>query len=396
MSTLTNTLTKLSGAHSTSGHEDAVRALVVREFQKLTDAIEITPLGSVIGIRHATPAQNKTRARRANAAPAPRLLVEAHMDEIGLIVTGIQDGFIRFEEIGHWDARILPAQNVLVHGRKSLPGIIGMRPPHVVPAHERERALAVRDLFIDLGMSDARVRELVHPGDVITLDRAVTPLQNDLYTGKAFDNRAGVTALLEFLRQMQNVAHAWDIYAVANVNEEDSQVYVGAQTSAYAIQPQIAICLDVTFAQQADLFDEDLVHAGGGPGIARGANVHPYVFEILRQAALRESIPHQITVYGDDTQTNAWMMQETADGIPTGLVEIPLRYMHSPVEIVSVSDIAHTAQLLRALAASLNVQDARALQGEIFVRVQAKPARAKRKPRAARKTNARRTTRRKR
>lgn len=376
MTTLTERLTKLSVLSGTSGHEDAVRAYCTREFKKLCDGIEITPLGSVIGIQRA--AQNKKARRAHSQTNAPRLLVEAHMDEIGLIVTAIQDGFIRFEEIGYWDPRVLPAQNVLVHGRKTLAGVIGTRPPHVLGAQERKRALPMNELFIDVGMNDARVRELVSIGDTITLDRAVMPLQKNFYAGKAFDNRAGLAALLEFLQQMQNTPHAWDIYAVANVNEEDSALYVGAQTAAYQIQPRLAICLDVTHAQQVGLNDEQLPRAGAGPCIARGANIHPYVLKKLRDAASRANIPHQITVYGDDTETNAWMMQLTGDGIPTALIETPLRYMHSSVETIDVSDVARVAELLCAFAENLTRADADALQGEMFVRA---PQRKKHKAR---------------
>ncbi len=391
MSTLTDTLRKLSGTPGPSGHEEAIRAIIVREFQKLTDTVEITPLGSVVGVKRAASAKPGKRTRRAKTDNAtPRLLVEAHMDEIGLIVTAIQDGFIRFEEIGFWDPRTLPSQNVLVHGRKTLPGVIGMRPPHVVPVHQRKHALAVSELFIDVGMSEARVRELVRPGDTITLDRSVNVLQNEFLTGKAFDDRSGLATLIQFLRRMQNVPHAWDIYAVANVNEEDSPVYLGAQTSAYHIRPQIALCLDVTHAQQAGLSDDDMPEAGKGPGVARGANIHPFVFEKLRDAAQRHSIPHQVTVYGDDTQTNAWMMQITAEGIPTGLIEIPLRYMHSSVETIALSDLTHTTELLYTFAAQLNDEDARALQGETFVRETARVKRAKRKARPARPNKTRR------
>jgi len=387
MATLTDSLVKFAGAHGASGYEDTVRALIIREFQKLTDTVDITPLGSVIGVKRAGGTRARRPSRRASATNAPRLLVEAHMDEIGLVVTEIRDGFIRFEEIGYWDPRVLPSQNVWVHGRKTLPGVIGSRPPHVLTAKERKHALTLDDLFIDVGMTDARARELVSPGDMITLDRAVIPLQNEMCAGKAFDNRASVVALLEFLKQLQNSAPAWDIYAVANVNEEDSPFYVGAQTAAYAIQPQLALCLDVTHAQQAGLNDEALPQTGQGPCIARGANIHPVVFEKLRQTAQRHALSHQITVYGGDTETNAWMMQTTGNGIPTGLVEIPLRYMHSAVETLALSDVQGAAKLLSAFAMNLNAADARALQGETFTR------KAARQKRGARKNAARRAQR---
>lgn len=373
MADLSALLTKFSQAHGASGYEDHLRALVVREFRNIVDETEITPLGSVIGIKRA----HKSRTRNARAASeTPRLLVEAHMDEIGLIVTDITGSFIRFDQIGHFDPRVLPSQNVVVHGRKTLPGVIASRPPHVLSADERNKSLPMRELFIDVGMDDARVRELVNVGDFITIDRSVIALQNKFVAGKAFDNRSSLVALLEMLRQLQEVDHAWDVYAVANVNEEDSAVYVGALTSTYKIRPHIAICLDVTHAQQTGLYDDSAPRAGAGPCIARGANVHPFVFEKLHDAAIRASIPHQVTVYGGDTETNAWMMQVAGEGVPTALVEIPLRYMHTSVETIHRDDVMHAAELLCAFVASLNVDDAQNILGARFVR--AAPTRARR------------------
>ncbi len=380
MSTLAELVTKFSQTHGASGFEDNVRALVVREMKKLVDEIKITPLGSVIGIK---------RARGKRGVENPRVLVEAHMDEIGLLVTGIEDGFIRFDEIGHFDPRVLPSQNVLVHGRKTLAGVIGARPPHVLTAAERQKSIPMRDLFIDVGMDDAGVRELVSIGDFITIDRSVIALQNNFVAGKAFDDRSSLVALLEMLRQLQHVNHAWDVYAVANVNEEDSAVYIGAVTSTFAIRPHLALCLDVTHAQQPGLAEEYAPQTGQGPCIARGANVHPFVFTKLQQAAARAAIPHQITVYGDDTQTNAWLMQVTGEGVPTGLVEIPLRYMHTSVETIHLDDVTHTAELLCALVTGLVSEDAVALRGETFVRAARSAKTRVSKKHARRKTKTR-------
>lgn len=374
LTALADLLTRFSQSHGTSGYEDAVRTLVVREFNKLVDEVQITRLGSVIGIKRAQLA----RGARRNGT-TPRVLIEAHMDEIGFLVSGIDDGFIRFDEVGMFDPRVLPSQNVLVHGRKTLPGVIGARPPHVLTAQEREKSIPLSDLFIDVGMNDESVRQLVGIGDFITFDRSVMLLQNDFIAGKSFDDRASLVALIEMLRQLQGVNHAWDVYAVANVNEEDSATYVGALTSTFAIRPQVAICLDVTHAQQPGLHAENDPRVGFGPCIARGANVHPVVFEKLRTAANRETIPHHITVYGDDTQTNGWMMQVAGEGVPTGLVEIPLRYMHTSVETIHLRDVAGMAELLRVFVTGLTVEDTDAFQGETFVRAAAvqkiKPAR---------------------
>jgi len=396
MSALTELLTRFSQAHSTSGNEAAVQALVVREFKKLTDDLQITTHGSVIGIKYATPSPRAKKSRTRPSSNAPRLLVEAHMDEIGLVVTGIEDGFIRFDEVGYWDLRVLPSQNVLVHGRKTLPGVIGSRPPHVLSTKERHESLPLQQMFIDVGLTDARVRELVSVGDVVTMDRRVTSLENNSYAGKAFDDRAALAALVEFLRQMQNVAHAWDIYAVANVNEEDSALYLGALTSAFQIRPQIALCVDVTHAYQPGLAEAQLPRLGQGPCIARGANVHPFVFEKLRQVALHAAIPHHVTVYGGDTETDAWMMQVAGEGIPTGLLEIPLRYMHTPVETLHLDDVAHAAELVRVFATDLTREDAAALQGKVFTRAAAQPILRNRAKQRAKKQGAELQTRRKR
>lgn len=385
MSALPELLTKFSQTHGTSGFEDNVRALVLREFKKRVDEIQITPLGSVIGIKRAKLPRGAKRS-----AQTPRVLLEAHMDEIGFLVTGIEEGFLRFDEIGSFDHRVLPLQNVLVHGRKTLPGVIGARPPHVLTMKERKESIPMRDLLIDVGMDDARVRELVNVGDFITMDREVIALQDDAVAGKAFDDRSALTALLEMLRLLQGANHTWDVYVVANVNEEDSALYVGALTSTFAIRPQLAICLDVTHAQQPGFNEDYAPRVGEGPCIARGANVHPVVFEKLHQAAVRKVIPHQITVYGDDTQTNGWMMQVTGEGVPTGLVEIPLRYMHTSVELIHLDDVARTAELLTEFVTSLANEDAVALQGEHFERGTRETRRARAK-RAVRSTAATRT-----
>jgi putative aminopeptidase FrvX len=376
-------LTKFSQAHGTSGYEDEVRQLFVRELGNLVDEIEITRLGSVVGIKRAHRGRSRGASsgiRTPAAGETPRVLIEAHLDEIGLIVTGIDDGYLKFEEVGNWDPRVLPSQDVIVHGRKTLRGVIGSRPPHVLSADERKKAIAFGDLFIDVGMDSAQVRELVSIGDVITLDRRVTPLQNSFYAGKAFDDRASIVALLEMLRQLQTVEHAWDIYVVANVNEEDSALYVGALTSAFQIHPQVAISLDVTHAQQHGLGGDELPGLNQGPCIARGANIHPVVLERLRDAAQRAAIPHQITVYGGNTETNAWMMQVAGEGTATGLVEIPLKYMHTAVEMLHLDDVARAAQLLCTFVSALSLEDQTTLQGERFVRADESFAQSPRSP----------------
>src|SRR5581483_4780082 len=225
----------------------------------------------------------------------------------------------------------------------------------------------------------------------ITLDASMTALLNGRYAGKAFDNRAGLVVILELLRRLQGVQHAWDVYAVADVNEEHSNLYVGALTSTFRIRPQLALCLDVTHAQQPGASQDDEPQLGRGPCIAGGANAHPLVYDKLRQVAVRAAIPHQLTVYGGNTETNSWMMQVAAGGVPTCLIEIPLRYMHTPVEVLQLDDVMNAAALLSGAIASLTLEDAEALEGEHFVRA---PAPAAPRPAAAPRRAARRAPRR--
>ncbi len=344
---------ELAEASGVSGHEEPVRGIVLRELKKYADETLVTKLGSVVAVRHAVP--RRSDARNGRGAPArPRVLLEAHMDEIGLVVTAIDRGFVRFTQIGGYDVRVLPAQNVVVHGHQELPGVIGSRPPHVLHDAERAHSTPMSDLFIDLGLPEGRVRALVTVGDVITLDRKVTFLRNNCLAGKAFDDRAGVAVVVDALRQMQGLNLHWDVYAVANVQEEAGAWYVGASTSAFQIHPDVAVALDVTHAEQPGVGDINVLPLDKGPGIALGPSIHPRVHAKLVEAARGLEIPHRITAYAGSTDTDAWAIQVVAGGIPTGLVELPLRYMHTSVEMVALNDLERAARLLASFAASLD------------------------------------------
>ena len=193
--------------------------------KKYADEVRVTPLGSVIGCKRAKSPKGARTRREVNHTP--RVLLEAHMDEIGLMVTQIQDGFIRFTEVGSFDPRVLPSQNVLVHGRKTLPGVIGSRPPHVLSENERAKTIPMEDMFIDTGLTDERARELVNVGDTITLDRKVTALRNNIVTGKAFDDRGGCSCFTRNAPSLGNDFSQWDVYVVINMNEEDSPLFLG-------------------------------------------------------------------------------------------------------------------------------------------------------------------------
>ncbi|MBI5031077.1 MAG: M42 family metallopeptidase [Chloroflexi bacterium] len=340
-------LQKLSEAHGVSGYEHAIRELVIEEFRPYADEISVTPMGNVIALK-----------RGVGKAPAPKVLIEGHMDEIGLMVTDIDQGYLRFTQVGGFDVRVLLAQEVIVHGKaggpggKELRGIIGARPPHVLTAEERDKVIPMNDLWVDVGLPEARVRELVEIGDLITIARKTIPLKNNLIAGKAFDDRAAVVTVAEALKQLATMKHAWDVYAVANVQEEVG--LRGAMTSTYQINPNVAIAVDVGHADQPNVSDVDAIPLNGGMGIAIGPNIHPLVYEHLTELAKANEIPFKVAPEEGPSGTNAWAMQVVREGIPTGLIDIPLRYMHTSVETISLTDLERIGRLLALFCASLD------------------------------------------
>ncbi|MBC8264256.1 MAG: M42 family peptidase, partial [Anaerolineales bacterium] len=221
-------LKKLSEAKGVSGYEAEVREIVAEEFGRYADEVQTDKMGNVIALK-----------RGEGEEPRRRIMLAGHMDEIGLMVTKLEKGFLRFTSVGGFDVRTLLGQEVTVHGRKDLPGIIGSRPPHVLPQEEREKTIPIDKLFIDVGMGAKELARLVRVGDLVTMQREFTQLQGDLVAGKAFDDRTAVAAILVCLEGLASTRHAWDVYAVATVQEEVG--LRGAITSAYGLSPDAAI-----------------------------------------------------------------------------------------------------------------------------------------------------------
>jgi endoglucanase len=366
-------LQKLSEASGVSGYEHAIRDLVIEEFRPLVDEISVTKMGSVIALKRGT-------RNGSEKSPVPKVLIEGHMDEIGLMVTDIDHGFLRFTQVGGFDVRVLVAQEVMVHAKKELHGIIGSRPPHVLTDEERKQVIPMRDLFIDVGLPEDQVRKLVQVGDLITIYRKMLSLNGNLVSGKAFDDRAALVAVAEGLRHLSTTKHSCDVYAVANVQEEIG--LRGAVTSAFQVNPDVAIAIDVTHAEQPNGSEINAVPLNAGMGIAVGPNMHPLVHQKLTEVAKANEIPYQVTAYSGDTGTNAWAMQVVREGIPTALIEVPLRYMHTSVETISVGDLERIGRLLSAFAASMDDKFLKELKGE---RLEDERQESTRKPRKRRR-----------
>lgn len=323
----------LTNGHGVSGFEYTLSKAVIDAFTPLCDSVKIDKMGNVIA------------HKKGSGDGAVKIMMAAHLDEIGFMVKYIEDnGFIRFTTIGGIDPRTTIGQEVWVHGVETILGVVGSKPPHLQDAKEQEETIKLEDMIIDTGYSKEKLLELVAIGDTITIKRDTVKLLNTKAAGKAMDDRAGVAALLETLKMLHGMNHYPDVYMVATVQEEVSMT--GAFTSTYHIQPDIGIAVDVGFGTTPELEKADTIELGKGPGITIGGNVHPTLVKRLFETGKVHGIPCQKDVAPGPTGTDARAMQITKEGIPALVVSIPLRYMHTSVELLDLEDIHHTARLL--------------------------------------------------
>jgi putative aminopeptidase FrvX len=297
-------------------------------------------------------------ARVKGTGDGPTLAIVGHIDEIGLIVTHIDDdGYLRFAGVGGWDTQILVGQRVDVTTRDGvLPGVIGKKPIHLLKDDERKKVAEIKDLHIDIGARDGdEARGLVRIGDVGVIAGEPVELPNGRAVSRSMDNRLGCYVAYEAARLVADRGGAaGDVVAVAAVQEETT--FGGAATTAYALRPDLAIVVDVTHATDAPGIDVNELgsHAlGTGPVIERGSNLNPAVFELLYDAAEAEGIPFTVAASARHTGTDVDAMHLSRGGVPCGLIGLPLRYMHSPVEMVDLGDIENAARLIAAAAMRL-------------------------------------------
>jgi putative aminopeptidase FrvX len=352
-------LRELLAARGPSGYETAPAAV----WREAAEAFGAQVSTDVVGTPSArVPARGSSRARGAGGggkAQARRLMIMGHIDEIGLIVTHIDDeGFLWFREVGGWDAQILVGQRVVLATREGdLPGLIGKKPIHLLRDDDRKKVSEVRDLHIDIGAKDGKeARKLVRVGDVAVIDSDPLELPNGRLASRALDNRLGSFVALEAARIVADAGGGeWELVAVAAAQEETT--FGGSRTSAFSLEPQAAIVVDVTHATDApgiDVKEAGKHELGSGPVISRGSTLNPRLFELLHEAAEREGIPFTVEASGRNTGTDADAVHLSRGGVATGLVSIPLRYMHSPVELVELRDVHACARLIAAVALGLD------------------------------------------
>lgn len=337
----TDLLKQLTEARGPSGYEAEVREIVREHLGRYADETRTDALGSVIALK-----------RGDGPEPRPTVMLAGHMDEIALMVTQIDKGFLHITTVGGFDPRVLLGQEVIVHGRRELPGVIVSVPPHFTDAAERDKTVPLDKLFVDVGLPPEQVEKLARVGDLITIHRRYTELSGGWAAGKAMDDRTAVAAIAICLEELTRLKHRWDVYAVATVQEEVG--LRGAMTSAYGLAPTVGIAIDVTFGYQPGLLEAETIKMGKGPGIAFGPNIHPQIFDGLEASAKALEMPYQIEPIPGRSGTDAWAIQVSREGVPTGLLGIPLRYMHTSVETVVLKDVERTGRLLAGFIARLD------------------------------------------
>jgi putative aminopeptidase FrvX len=341
MSEIQRLLERLSNAHGISGREGSIQEIVRQEIGPLVDEIRVDNLGNLVATKR---------------GESPSVMIAAHMDEIGLMTKYVDEkGFIRFVTIGGWFDQTLLNQRVIVHADSGpIYGVIGSKPPHVMKPDDRKKPIEIKDMFVDSGCKDQDEAKAlgIKPGTPMSIDRTFASLAGDRVTGKALDNRAGVVMMIEALKRTRSKS---TIYAVGTVQEEVG--LKGARTSAFELRPDVALATDVTIPGDHPGIEkkDSALEIGKGPVITiadasgRGLIASEKVVDWLAETAREFEIEVQMDVSGGGT-TDATAIQLTREGIHTGLISVATRYIHSPVEVLSIKDLDACAELIaRAL-----------------------------------------------
>jgi endoglucanase len=342
-------LQRLLETPSPSGFEEPNAAHFREYVAPFADRVYTDRLGSVVAA--------------VNPEGSPRVMLAGHIDEIGFLVHYISDeGFLYFRTIGGHDNAVIVGQRVLVHTQSGpLPGVIGKKPVHVLKPDERGKPVELEDLWVDLGVTGGRDEVIaagVRVGDPVTYDLGMRRLLGDQINARAIDNRIGAWVVAEALRRVRERSPKAAVFAVATVQEEIG--LRGAYASAFGIDPHIGIAVDVTFATDFPSMEKrkfSELKVGGGPTVLRGANANRRLADRMIALAEENNIPYQPEATPGGTGTDANAMQISRAGMVTGLVGVPLRYMHTPCELISLADADNAAELLAVTCAALGPDD---------------------------------------
>lgn len=337
-------LKQLVETPSPSGFEQPVQKMVREEMKKFTDEVKTDVHGNVIGVR--------------NPGGNPRLMLAGHCDEIGFMVRYIdQAGFIFFSSIGGIDAHIVPGKRLKIHTRNGpVLGVVGKKPIHIMEREEQKKVVKLSEQWIDIGVKDKKEAEkMVSIGDPITFSEGLEKLQGELVSSRGFDDKMGIFVVCEVLRDIADKPLEAAVFATSTVQEEVG--LRGARTAAYFINPQVGIAVDVGVATDfpgVDKKKEGEIRIGRGAILYRGANINPKVAELLIRTAQEEQIPYQLSGEAKATPTDANVIQISRAGVAAGLISVPTRYLHSPVEVLSLRDLENVVNLLSAFVQRVN------------------------------------------
>jgi endoglucanase len=333
-------LKQLCTSHAPSGREHWLYPVVKEAFE---------PFGEVsLGKLNNIYVHKKGRGKES-------IMLMAHADEVFLMVTELcENGFLRFKSSGI-DVKTLVSQEVYVHGKETILGIIGIKPPHLMSEEDRKKAISSEDLLIDTGLSKEKLQSIINIGDYVTLKRNFYELLNSNVTCKAIDDRAGIAAMYACAKELQNINHDLDVYFVSSCQEEVG--HRGARVGSFEIKPTMAIAIDVTFDSGPMGATERENKLGSGPVICIGPNIHPKFRKKLMDIGREYNIPYQVEVEPGSTGTDAWDIQIIGEGIPTLLISIPIKYMHTSVEMVNMEDIKNTGRIMAKLIEKLKSEE---------------------------------------
>lgn len=336
-----------------SGFETPVREVIAEKWRPLTDKLVVNKLGNLYGFR---------QAAKANQ---PTLLLGAHMDAIGLMVTSVEGEFLHITSVGGVDPRILPGQNVIVHGRRDLPAVAVLWPDRLLAKDHQHKAPVYKRILIDTGLTANELAGLVEVGDLVSFNTAPTDLSGKTLSGHSLDNRASVAALTQTLQDLHGVELPWNVVAVATTQEEVNSS--GAVVSAFDLAPDLAVAIDVTFAKGPGSTDYRSFELGKGPTVGIGPNIHPYLVKQFKKVADSLEIPYAMETMPTGSGTDGMAFQISRSGIPNMVIGIPLRYMHTPVEVISYTDLALTARLLTGFVKNLDENTLSEIEKEMLL-----------------------------
>ena len=333
-------LERLCTCTAPSGFEGPAAAVAAELLRPLVDEVSIDRMGNVLGVR------------RSKTPGAPKLLLDAHLDEIGLIVTGVEDGFLRFRSIGGVDPRMLPGRELVVLTDPPLRGLVAC------PAGgDEDKSVPLNELYVDVGLSQEEAERAVPIGTPMVYRAGCFPLGEDQMCGKSMDDRACFVTLLRAAELLRDRELDVELHIMGSTREEVSGA--GAVVGTWAVAPDFCVAVDVTHGKTPDGPADKTFALGGGPAIGVGPNMTRWMTERMISKAKERSIPYQLEVMSGHTGTNGWEMQISREGVATSVLSLPLKYMHTPVETLSLADMEGVAQLLAAFVENLGKEAVR-------------------------------------